>query len=770
MATATLDIRVVSQDVEKAIKRLDDLERQGKSTERGMGGLTFATTGMASAMAALSAAATMSVRSNMRFEKSLSDLSAITGATGKQLEYLKAQAADIGSTTSLSASEAATAFKLIASAKPDLLESSTALNAVTRAAVTLAEAAGTTLPEAANTLGSALNQFGADADQATRFINVLAAGSKFGAAEVAEVAESLKVSGVSAAGAKIPFEQLNASIQSLSTVSIKGSEAGTALRNIILKLETDANDRLKPSINGLNGALKNLADMNEDAAALTKRFGLENVNAAQALLANVDNLDDLTSKLTGTNTALEQAATRTDNLDGDMKNLSSAVESLALVIGDTLNPTVRDMTQLFADGARGAANFLDSLRDAPSTAAGATFALHAIYEEMNDLQEKAKNLREEGSGLFGPNSLDIKKAEDYEKQIASLRVRASELQETIAQFQGKPIPGSTTPAEKKKDETAVKTPVKTKSPEEIAAEAAASAALARSYDAKIAALARTQAAEQADYESRLSAAGEFNARIAALNYTAEQQAANDRGLRMVENQTLLNNSLISQEQYEFNLTAIKQRYSDERTRIEEEEADKRKRVQDEAANAVLQHTQASLSITTDMLANAGKETNDAYKIMMAIQKAAAIPSILVSTEVAAMKAMELGPYAGPVAAGAVRAMGYASAGIAAGQTFAGLFDNGGNIPSGQWGIVGERGPEIVQGPANVTSRKKTAAMAASAASGGNGGGMVVQITQNITGNGDQALAEVVDRATKNAMTEVQRDFATNGRLRRTGGF
>ena len=48
--------------------------------------------------------------------------------------------------------------------------------------------------------------------------------------------------------------------------------------------------------------------------------------------------------------------------------------------------------------------------------------------------------------------------------------------------------------------------------------------------------------------------------------------------------------------------------------------------------------------------------------------------------------------------------------------------------------------------------------------------MVVNITQNITGNGDEALARVVQKATKSAVDEVQRDFATNGRIRKTAGI
>lgn len=124
--------------------------------------------------------------------------------------------------------------------------------------------------------------------------------------------------------------------------------------------------------------------------------------------------------------------------------------------------------------------------------------------------------------------------------------------------------------------------------------------------------------------------------------------------------------------------------------------------------------------------------------------------------------------AGTAQAAAMKTMGYASAAIIAAQGFAGMFDNGGNIGSGQWGVVGENGPEIVKGPVNVTSRKKTAAMAASAMDGGSVG-TVINLTQNIYGNGDEALAKVVRQASDDALNRTQQDFAGNGRLRKTLG-
>jgi TP901 family phage tail tape measure protein len=449
-----------------AKRSLQEIEQAADKAQGSVSGVAGELAGMAieaaagvAPVAALAAAVRTSIQANRQFEKSLSDLSAITGATGDQLAYLKAQAQDIGATTSLSASQAAEAFKLIASAKPDLLESSTALNEVTRAAVTLAEAAGTSLPDAANTLGSALNQFGAGAEEATRYINVLAAGAKFGAAEVDQVAESLKNAGVSAASAGVSFEETNAAIQALAAVSIKGGEAGTALRNIVLKLETDVDQKLRPSVVGLAGALEELAKRNEDTAALTKRFGLENINAAQALLTNVDSVKELTAQLTGTNTAMEQAATRTNNLDGDIKQLSSAAEALALSLGEKLNPAVRAITQAMTISSTAAANWLDSISDMPTTVDGATLKLAGLYEEMASLRDAAQKLRTDGSGLFGPSGIDIKKAEEYEAQLAVLQTQSAKLSERLLKLKGSGFGGTPdAPAAKPKAPTVAAIP------------------------------------------------------------------------------------------------------------------------------------------------------------------------------------------------------------------------------------------------------------------------------------------------------------------------
>ncbi|QOI69763.1 tape measure protein [Acinetobacter phage DMU1] len=176
----------------------------------------------------------------------------------------------------------------------------------------------------------------------------------------------------------------------------------------------------------------------------------------------------------------------------------------------------------------------------------------------------------------------------------------------------------------------------------------------------------------------------------------------------------------------------------------------------EQIDAVTSNMASSLSVMTDMLSDAGKESNFLYKAMIMAQKAAAIPQILISTEVGAAKALELGPVAGPIASGAIRALGYAAIGTVAGQAIAGLFDQGGMIPSGKYGIVGERGPELVKGPTIVTSRQQTASQLKSGGGGNtqlnltvhNNAPVKVETTTSKNGDIEMVINEVVARAEK----------------------
>lgn len=296
------------------------------------------------------------------FEKTISELSSITGAAGADLEFLRQKAIELGRTTTVSARDAAEAFKLIASAKPELLENGAALAEVAKQAVILAEASGLELPDAATRLTDALNQFNAQAEEAGRYINILAEGSKLGSAEVPQITEALLKFGAVARTSNISIAESTALIETLAERGLKGAEAGTALRNVLLKISApdalpkraqEAFAMLGIDIEkaadknlSLNERLNVLKPLLNDSSSLVQIFGAENVVAATNVLQNTDRVAELTAALSkdGLNTALEQARIATDNLDGDLKRLDNTINAITVSKGG-LNQLMRGFIQ-----------------------------------------------------------------------------------------------------------------------------------------------------------------------------------------------------------------------------------------------------------------------------------------------------------------------------------------------------------------------------------------------------------------------------------------
>jgi len=268
----------------------------------------------------------------MNFEKSMSQLSSLTGMVGKDLDQLKEYAIELGSTSTLTASQVADAFRLIGSQQPQLLESGQALKEVTKYAITLSEAAGIDLQTAAQTLSTSINQMGGDSNNAARYINVLAAASQKGAGDIAWLGEAITKSATAAKAVGTDYEELVANLEQLAKAGFDASTAGTALRSIIMNLEKQANNDFKPSIVGLTQAFENLGKANLDIVGYQQIAGKMFASQAMALANAAKEARNMTEAITGTNTAVDQAKTNTDNLDGALKSLSSAWEGLNLHI------------------------------------------------------------------------------------------------------------------------------------------------------------------------------------------------------------------------------------------------------------------------------------------------------------------------------------------------------------------------------------------------------------------------------------------------------
>ncbi len=287
--------------------------------------------------------------------ESAANLKALTGLDDDSISWLTKQAETLstamdesGLRITQSSKEILDAYMLVGSNKPELLSAKEELNSVTIEAMRLASAAKMKLNPAVDAMTTALNQYGEGADQAARYVNVLAAGSKFGAANVEQQAAAILKSGTAAASANVPIEELVGSIEMLGEKGIKGEIAGTGLKKFFLVLQTGAKET-NPKVVGLSTALENLkaaVDAAEKktvgggAAFLKKMFGEEAFSIASILADNTAKVKEYTEAVTGTQTAMEQAAINSDTDAAKMAQMRNKIEEAGNALIEKLNPSL----------------------------------------------------------------------------------------------------------------------------------------------------------------------------------------------------------------------------------------------------------------------------------------------------------------------------------------------------------------------------------------------------------------------------------------------
>lgn len=279
-------------------------------------------------------------------ESSQAELKALTGLDDESIQWLTKQAEQLSTTMDesglrirQSSDEILQAYMLIGSKKPELLKDKEALNAVTIEAMRLAAAAKIDLKDAVTATTVSLNMYGESADQAARYVNVLAAGSKEGAADVSAQAASIKNAGVAASGAGVSIEQLQGTIQMLAEKGLEAEPAGTALRKFFLVLQTGP-DETNPKVVGLQTALENLNKKSLTAAQIQTMFGEEAYSAATILIDNADKVRQYTEAVTDTNIAMEQAAINSDTNEAKMAQYRNSIKEAGIELMERLNPSL----------------------------------------------------------------------------------------------------------------------------------------------------------------------------------------------------------------------------------------------------------------------------------------------------------------------------------------------------------------------------------------------------------------------------------------------
>lgn len=295
-------------------------------------------------------------QSGITLDSQMHDLSAIAGVTGKTLDEIEGYARDSAKAFGTDAATAVEGYKLLLSQlSPELGKYPEALRVMGDAIQTTSKLMGNDGTAAAEVLTTAMNQYGVSLDdpiEASRrmaeMMNVMAAAGQEGSAELPAIKVALEQCGMAAKAANVSFEETNAAIQVLDKAGKKGSEGGVALRNTLAilgqgrfmpkdtreALEAAGIDviRLADTSLTLKERLDMLAPVMNDAALFSKLFGMENSNAARALVQGRDELARLTEAITGTNSAEAQAAIVMDSYAERQARINQTIEDFKISI------------------------------------------------------------------------------------------------------------------------------------------------------------------------------------------------------------------------------------------------------------------------------------------------------------------------------------------------------------------------------------------------------------------------------------------------------
>ena len=295
--------------------------------------------------------ATAAVKVGMDFDAQMSRVQAIAGATGDELEQLRAQALQLGADTAFSSSEAAQGMENLASAGFTTNEIMAAMPGL----LDMAAASGAELGVASEIAASILRGFGMEAEQSGHIANVLAEAAARTNAQVEDMGDAMKYVAPVANAMGLSLESTAAAIGILSDAGIKGSQAGTTLRGALARMTKPTAvmrgvmDELGLSFYDSEGRMKGLSEIvtmlqssfeglteEEQQHAVTVLFGQEAMSGMLALIeAGPDKLDTLTEGLENSEGAAKNMAeTMLDNLKGSLEQLGGSLETAAIGLYD----------------------------------------------------------------------------------------------------------------------------------------------------------------------------------------------------------------------------------------------------------------------------------------------------------------------------------------------------------------------------------------------------------------------------------------------------
>lgn len=306
------------------------------------------------------------VKLSADFESAMSKVSAISGATGDDLEALNAKAQEMGAKTKFSATEAAEAFTYMAMAGWKTEAMMEGIDGI----MNLAAADGLDLATTSDIVTDALTAFGLSASDSAHFADVLAKASSAANTNVSMLGESFKYVAPVAGALGYSAEDTAVALGLMANSGIKASQSGTALRGALTRMIDPSKDaaaimsKYGLSVKNSDGSMKSLSEVMvmlrtkmgglseaQQAQAASTLFGQEAMSGMLAIInASDQDFENLTNQIYNADGAAEQmASTMLNNLSGQITILKSSLEGLALQIGEILLPYVKQVVTWIQD-------------------------------------------------------------------------------------------------------------------------------------------------------------------------------------------------------------------------------------------------------------------------------------------------------------------------------------------------------------------------------------------------------------------------------------
>lgn len=326
-------VKDVTEKARRAKAQIEGLKKSfgTLTSSAGIGSMAKLATGIGAASLAvegLSTVVTSAIENSAEFGKAMSELSAITGVSGQDLDNLKEKIQDLSKNTYTPATEVANNFAAIGSALPSLLNDMEGLGKVSESAITLSKAGLMELGDATTALTNTMAQFNIGAEGSSQVMDILANASLLGSANIQQVSETIQRCGTAANSAGISLAQAASLTEVLAEKGLKGAEAGTALRNVFLSMSTKGIDEMNPKVVGLEKALEFLNEKSNDAAFMVKTFGQEGATAASILGQGIHTYNNLSGSINKVGAAARMAEKNFDNLSGDWEKVKTSWTNL----------------------------------------------------------------------------------------------------------------------------------------------------------------------------------------------------------------------------------------------------------------------------------------------------------------------------------------------------------------------------------------------------------------------------------------------------------